>query len=234
MTKYDFIILAILLMFALIGFLRGFVTELFEAVGIVVAVLYGKILAAKIAHFLPDAVPEYMRIPLTTFVLSILLIFIIKAIGGAIRKAFVKKSFKGIDHFLGGFMGAGKGVVVVVCIMAILSLTQIARLFEMEKKPAPVLRWTMKQSKPVLARYTQKIDHMVKTKAQEALHKQPVADEGSKRATIENLSPSLSKADRADIIKLLKEPAIASLNLTEEALLKMVYTMRESQGKKSH
>ena len=109
LTKYDFGILAILLMFTLLGFLRGFVTELFEAIAMIVAILYGKIIALKLVHFLPDSVPEYMRVPLTTFVISILLIFTIKAIGGAVRKAFIKKPLKGIDHFLGGFMGAGKG-----------------------------------------------------------------------------------------------------------------------------
>ncbi len=232
MTKYDFGILGILLMFSLLGFVRGFVTELFEAIGIIVAVLYGKILAAKISPILPDSVPEYMRVPLTTFVLSILLIFTIKAIGGAIRKAFVKKNLKGVDHFLGGFMGVGKGVVVVACLVAVLSLTPLARLFEMEKKPAPVLRWAMKQSKPVLAKYSQKIANVAQQQVQDAVSGAIAPQGGSVPATIDNLSVSLSKADRADIVKLLKEPAIASLNLTEEALLKMVRTMRELQGKK--
>ena len=219
-------------MFSLLGFLRGFVTELFEALGIIVAVLYGKLIAIKVAHFLPDSVPEYMRVPLTTFVLSILILFTIKAIGGAIRKAFVKKNLKGIDHFLGGFMGAGKGVVVVICLMAILTLTPLSRLFEMEKKPAPVLHWAMKHSKPVLARYSPRIVGVAQQQVQEAVSSALAPQGGSNPATIANLSSSLSKADRADIIKLLKEPAIANLNLTEEALLKMVSTMRDAQGKK--
>ncbi len=232
MTKYDFGILAILLIFSLLGFLRGFVTELFEAIGIIVAVLYGKLIAIKIAHILPDSVPEYMRVPLTTFVLSVLLIFTIKAIGGAIRKAFVKKNLKGVDHFLGGFMGAGKGAVVVVCLMAVLTLTPFSRLFEMEKKPAPVMRWAMKNSKPVLAKYSSKITDVAQQQIQGAVSSAMAPQGGSVPATISNLSSSLSKTDRADIIKLLKEPAIASLNLTEEALLKMVRTMRETQGKR--
>jgi len=230
LTKYDFGILAILLIFSLLGFLRGFVTELFEAIALVVAILYGKIIALKIVHFLPDSVPEYMRVPLTTFVLSILIIFTIKAIGGAIRKAFVKKRLKGVDHFFGGFMGAGKGAVVVLGIMAVLTLTPLSRLFEMEKKPAPVLRWAMKNSKPIIAKYSPKVAAIAQQQIVGAVS--GTAGDDAKPATIENLSPSLSKADRADIIKLLKEPAIASLNLTEEALLKMVKTMRETQGKR--
>ncbi len=231
MTKYDFGILAILLMFSLLGFLRGFVTELFEAIALIFAILYGKVLALKVVGLLPDSVPEYMRVPLTTFILSILLIFTIKAIGSAIRKAFVKKKFKGIDHFLGGFMGAAKGGIVVVGIMAVLTLTPLSRLFEMEKKPAPVLRWAMKNSKPIIAKYSGRIAEAAQQQIQETIS--GVTGAGSSQpATINNLSPSLSKADRADIIKLLKEPAIASLNLTEEALLKMVKTMRESQGKR--
>jgi membrane protein required for colicin V production len=232
MTKFDFIILGVLLVFALLGFLRGFVTELFEAIAIIVSVLYGKILASKVVPMLPNSVPEYMRIPLMTFVLSVLLIFSIKAIGGIVRKNLVKKSMKGTDHFLGGFMGIGKGVVVVVCVMAILSLTPLARVMEAVSKPAPIMRWTMKQSKPVLQRYTQAIIPTAKTTLEPtvAAVQEKAADVP---ATLENLSENLSKADRAAIIKLLKDPAIAGMNLTEEGLLKLVHAMQSSQGGKA-
>lgn len=237
MSKYDFIILGVLLFFALFGFLRGFVTELFEALGIITAALFARKIALAIAPHLPNSVPEYMRAPLSTFVLSILLIFTVKAIGSALRKAFVKKRLKGIDHFLGGFMGVGKGLIVVVLLLALLSLTPLAQTFAKAPKPSPVFNWTLNKSKPVLARFTATANQMVRQQLKTVMGGSIVTDADTSAGTFPTLTPSerqmlhgMSAEDRAAVAKLLQDPTIKKLNLSQDDLLKLVAKLRESTG----
>jgi len=215
-SKFDLVILGFLAFTAFVGFIRGFITELFEAGGIILAIILGRSLGLKIAPYLPGALPDYMRVPLTTFVLSILIVFIVKAIGGALSKPIKKSPLKPLNTFLGGIMGAGKGMVLVILLLAILSFTPAARYINHVQSPSPVLNWAKNMSKPVIQNYGGKVASAA-TQNLQAL---------SKPAPPPNTP--ITPEERAKIKKLLQDPTIKSLNLTEQELRQLVAKMDEA------
>ena len=213
MTKYDFIILGILGFFAFIGFIRGFITELFEAGGIVAAIVLGKSCAVKVAPHLPGALPDYMRIPLATFVLSILIVFVIKAIGSGISKKVKKSPLKPLNSFLGLIMGSVKGMILIILILALFTLTPAGRMLNMVEGKAPILNWAMARSKPIIQNYGGKVANAAVRQVQGL-----VPGAASPAAPPKPITPE----ERAEIDKLLKDPTIKNLNLSEQELRDLV------------
>jgi len=213
-SKYDLVILGFLAFFAFIGFIRGFIIELFEAVGIILAIIFGHSWAVKVGPHLPGALPDYMRVPLATFVLSILIVFVVKAIGGGISRKVKKTPLKPVNSFLGGFAGVGKGMVLIILLLALISFTPAQRIFAQIKGPAPVLNWAIAKSKPIIKNYGGK-----------------AADAAKQPKSFFDPAPAgpITAEERAAIEKLLKDPTIKALNLTEAELRQLAAKMKETE-----
>ncbi len=239
MGKWDLIILGVITFFGLIGLIRGFITELFEAIGLICAIMFARQFALVVAPSLPAALPDYMRVPITSFVFSILIIFVIKAIGGMISKPIKKSPLKPLNTFMGLFAGAGKGLVLVVITLAIVSLTPVSRVLA-TAPPTPVLRWSLAASKPVMGYFGGRVQQTAQQELQDLTKKaftEPLGSRGGVVATTVDSPPSdaaqalppITPEERKAIDKLLKDPAIKSLNLSEQDLRNLVSKLNEAQ-----
>ena len=216
MSKFDFIILGFLAFTAFVGFIRGFITELFEAGAIILAIILGRSLGLKLGPLLPGSLPDYMRVPLSTFVLSILIVFIVKAIGNLISKPVKKGPLKPVNTFLGGIMGAGKGMVLIILLLAIMSFTPAARLLNQIKGPTPILSWAQKMSKPIIQNYGGKVADAT-TQQLQALSK-----------PVPSIDTPITAEERAKMKKLLQDPTIRNLKLSEQELRQLAAKMDDT------
>lgn len=244
MTKWDFLILGVITGFGLIGLIRGFVVELFEAIGIVCSIMFARRFAVGIAPHMPGFVPDYMRIPLLTFVFSVLILFVIKALGGMISKAVKKSPLKKLNTFLGMIGGAGKGVVVVVLVIALLSLTTISRILALSPPNAPVLQWSLAASRPILGYYGAQVESSAQAELQK-LTKQMLtptlgADGGVVATPVDGAEtprpklPPITDEERAAIKKLQQDPSIKELHLNEDQLRELAKKLNDVSPRRKH
>jgi uncharacterized membrane protein required for colicin V production len=154
LTKYDLIFLGVVVFFALVGFLRGFIIEFFEALGLVCAVYFGRTIALAIIPHLPTFIPQRFQTPLTTFIFSILIFFSIKALGSALNSILKKSPFKLLNRILGGPMGAIKAVILLIMIMAFLSASKSGQSIVSSAYKSPLFAWTKSAAKPVIRLYS--------------------------------------------------------------------------------
>ena len=176
MTKYDLIILGVVVFFALVGFIRGFIIEFFEALGLISAIHFGRIIALAVVPHLPAAIPQGIQTPLSTFIFSILIFFVIKAIGSGLDTTLKKSPFKGLNRLLGGPMGAVKALILIVMIVALLSSMPSGQKFVYSPTPSPLLEWAKSAGKPIVRLYS--IEPKVAHKKSEIINGSAIVNDG--------------------------------------------------------
>lgn len=141
MATFDFIILGIVLLSALVGLVQGFLKEITSLVTWVLAIWlswhYAPVLAPHLGGALQDEPYGIWAARAILFVL----VLIAGAIVGFVLDRFVRMSlFSGLDRMLGFLLGFVRGVVIVALVII---LAQSARLMDegwyQRSKLVPVL-----------------------------------------------------------------------------------------------
>lgn len=128
LTGLDYVILAILVLSTLFGIARGFVKEIISLISWVAAIYVALHYASKVDQLLRNAISDATIRHIIAVVLLIIAVLIIGAIvGKLIRMMLSLTGFGFFDRILGLIFGFARGVLVVVVILTLLSLTSMSK-----------------------------------------------------------------------------------------------------------
>jgi membrane protein required for colicin V production len=114
MTILDYVLLIILLIFAVMGFVRGLISQLFSVVGIVLGFVLSKLYYVKVASLI-QLDPGYGNV--IAFVSVFLAVFlVVKILGLLVEKLFKIAKFSLFNRTCGLLLGLFKGFIVCVVI----------------------------------------------------------------------------------------------------------------------
>jgi len=126
MATFDFIILGIVLLSAIVGLVRGFLREICSLVTWVLAIWLAWQLGPLLVPYLGGALSKEPYGLWAGRTIIFVLVLVVGAIVGYLVNHFVRLSlFSGLDRMLGFLLGVVRGVVIVALIII---LAQVARL----------------------------------------------------------------------------------------------------------
>ncbi|MGB0212238.1 CvpA family protein [Algiphilus sp.] len=128
MNWVDYCVIAIVLVSALVGLLRGFVREALNLASWVLAVVASILFAPTLDAMLVDTI----GLDPARMIIAYLAVFILALIIGSVATHFIASAvrgspFSGPDRALGGLFGGARGVLMVVIAVAVGGMTVIER-----------------------------------------------------------------------------------------------------------
>lgn len=122
----DWVILGVIALSAITGLFRGFVKELIAllvwGVGLYVSYQYSSLLDPILSTYIHDETARKVA----SFVIVLLSILIVGAIGNALLGLLLRKAgLSGTDRFLGMGFGVARGVLLVALVMVMINLTSL-------------------------------------------------------------------------------------------------------------
>lgn len=129
MTSFDYAVIAIILLSALVGWWRGFMYELFSLIGWLAAYIVARTFSAQVLPFVPVAVGEHYIRSAAAFAA----LFIVTLIVGALFAWFLARLAKfaglsGMDGKFGAIFGMLRGCLVVIALVWLGGLTDLPQL----------------------------------------------------------------------------------------------------------
>jgi membrane protein required for colicin V production len=128
-TSFDYAVIAIILLSALVGWWRGFMYELFSLIGWLAAYIVARTFSADALPYVPAAVGEHNVRAAVAFAA----LFIATLIVGALFAWFLARLAKfaglsGMDGKFGAIFGMLRGVLVVIALVWVGGLTDLPQL----------------------------------------------------------------------------------------------------------
>ncbi|ADE12337.1 CvpA family protein [Sideroxydans lithotrophicus] len=129
MTSFDFAVIAIMVLSALVGWWRGFMYELFSLIGWLAAYIVARTYSAQVTPYVPLAVgAENIR-----SAAAFAALFIVTLIVGALFAWFLARLAKfaglsGMDGKFGAIFGMLRGGLVVIALVWLGGLTDLPQL----------------------------------------------------------------------------------------------------------
>jgi membrane protein required for colicin V production len=128
MTLVDISVAVIVGLSVLLSIIRGLVREVLALAAWVVAFLAANLLAARVAPWMPDAVPTEELKLLAGFACVFLAVLIAMSVLAILASKLVKSAGLGLeDRLLGGAFGLVRGLLVVLVIVLLAGLTSLPR-----------------------------------------------------------------------------------------------------------
>lgn len=128
MTSFDYLVLAILVVSAFLGLLRGLVKELLSLVAFVVAfmaaVWWGPIVSQWLVQWLDNALVRAGTAYATVFFCVLLLVGLVNLTLGAL---IAKTGLTPADHGLGALFGFLRGLVFVLVLVGLAGYTELPK-----------------------------------------------------------------------------------------------------------
>ena len=152
MTWFDYALLAVLALSALLGIWRGLVREVFALAGWIAAIVVAMMFAEEAAKLIPTT----FATPLARTVIAFVGLFIVILVTAAIAGLLVVKAIRAVglglaDRTLGGVFGIARGALILVVVALAAGLTAVPREpFWREAKLAPPLETVAIAVKPYL------------------------------------------------------------------------------------
>lgn len=125
MNFFDLVLLAIMLIFTVIGAWRGFVREVISALTWVLSFVFAWLFAGQLSPLFSRVVDE----PVLRLVLAFVLIFIVVFALGMVVSWLIhniipsKRALRIANMTLGGLIGAARGAVIVIATFLVAGLT---------------------------------------------------------------------------------------------------------------
>ncbi len=130
-TVIDWICAVIIIIFALIGIIKGFVNNVMGKLSVVLGILLACMFYGKIGDLCLSSIENPALRNIISFILIFVVVFlIVKIIQIIISKVFEWNILKSLDRTLGFFFGAVEGLAVICLIILLLSLQPF---YSMEK-----------------------------------------------------------------------------------------------------
>lgn len=148
----DWILLAVLLLSVVLGLWRGLVYEVLSVAGWVMAFVLGQAYAADAARRLPLAgLAEPVQLAIGFAVVFVLVAFAGGFLAWLVRKMVVSVGLRPIDRVLGGAFGMARGLVMLLGLAVVVSMTQWQhQAWWRDSAGAGALSQTLQQIKPLL------------------------------------------------------------------------------------
>ncbi|MHB1950766.1 MAG: CvpA family protein [Acidiferrobacteraceae bacterium] len=128
LNPLDLALVLIMALFAGLGALRGFVSELFSLASWTLAIFAGWALSPLVIPFLAHAIhnPAFRRV--VAFIVVFVVVFVAVAIlGFIVRRVPLKGGVKAADHVLGSLVGVARGIVILIGVVMLAQLTSLPK-----------------------------------------------------------------------------------------------------------
>lgn len=158
MTAFDWIIVAVLGLSALLGLWRGLMREVFSVGGWVAGIALAIRYAAPLGDWLPrDFAWPALRTGLAALGIVVACLFVAAALGWLVHKLVAAARLSGTDRALGALFGLLRGVLIVLAAVFLASRTALAEqpAWREAKLLAPFdvgVRWIVPYLPPALTR----------------------------------------------------------------------------------
>ena len=125
MNKFDFIILAVVLLFTAIGAWRGLVREVITALTWILSCLLAWLLAGRLSVIFKSLVEDPALRQLLAFVLIFIVVFILGMVASWLIHKHLpsRRGFRIANLTLGGLIGAARGAAIVIAVFLAAGLT---------------------------------------------------------------------------------------------------------------
>lgn len=126
MTWFDYAVLAVLAISAVIGIWRGLVREVFALAGWIAAVVVALLFAGEVATLMPAS---FATLVVRTFIAAVglfVLVLITVSIAGLIAAKAVRAAGLALaDRTLGGVFGFARGILILLILVLVAGLTAL-------------------------------------------------------------------------------------------------------------
>lgn len=124
MNGLDLVLAAVVMLFAALGAFRGLIREVFSLAAWVLGGLAAWALSAPVTGLLANSISEPAMQRVAAFALVFGVIFVLVTVSGFfVRKLLFEGKLKTPDHVLGAFIGAVRGVAIIVIVVLIAGVT---------------------------------------------------------------------------------------------------------------
>ena len=129
MTAFDYAVLAVIAVSALLGLWRGVVSEILALMAWVVAFLAARAVAADVANWLADQIAEPALRLAAAYALVVVAVLLAFALLRLLLRLLLKAVGLGfLDRLLGGAFGAVRGVLVVLVAVLVAGMTPLPKM----------------------------------------------------------------------------------------------------------
>ena len=129
MTSFDYAVIAIILLSALVGWWRGFMYELFSLIGWVAAYIVARTFSAQALPYVPLAVGEQNIRSAVAFAALFIATLIVAALFAWLLARLAKfAGLSGMDGKFGAIFGMLRGGLVVIALVWLGGLTDLPQL----------------------------------------------------------------------------------------------------------
>lgn len=165
MNILDIVIGVVLLLALLLGLKKGFLRGISGIVGMIGGIFLGVKLAPIIAPLMPPA-GLALQVKMTAAFILMLVFSLATAhfIFYFLSKVMLPTPLKIIDRIFGMFLGVAKGLIFVVMITVILSITPLVRHLDDAEISSKALPYVKVIAKPMMERYTEKASELLDPK----------------------------------------------------------------------
>jgi membrane protein required for colicin V production len=126
MTGFDYTVIAIVLLSALLGWWRGFVYEVLSLLGWIAAGVVARLFAANAAPYMPAALgAESARIAAAFVVLFVATLIVGGIVAWLLSKLVKWVGLGWLDGMLGTLFGTLRGVLVVLVLVVLAGMTRL-------------------------------------------------------------------------------------------------------------
>ncbi len=126
MTAFDYSVMAVVLLSALLGWWRGLVYEILSLLGWIAAVVVSRLFASSLAPYMPAALGEESARIAAAFVALFVATLIVGGIVAWLLSKLVKwVGFGWLDGLLGALFGMLRGVLVVLVLVVLAGMTRL-------------------------------------------------------------------------------------------------------------
>lgn len=154
MTGFDYAVLAVIAVSAIIGIWRGLVREVVALAGWIAATVVAMLFAGQAASLLPAS----FATPLVRTIIAFAVLFLLVLIGSSLTGLLIAKLVRAVglslaDRTLGGVFGIARGALILLVLVLIAGLTALPKEpFWREAKLSAPLETAAIAVKPYLPR----------------------------------------------------------------------------------
>lgn len=128
MTVFDYVVLVVVGVSALISLMRGLVREVLALVSWIAAAWLSAMFTPQLAMLLPDSIPDGpLRLAAAFIGLFLVLVVLFALVGLALGELIKGLGLSGVDRFLGLFFGFLRGVLIVAVLVLVGGLTELPK-----------------------------------------------------------------------------------------------------------
>lgn len=126
MNSIDLVILLVIAASTLLAFWKGFVQQLLSFLGWIVALLAARMLGQQVAPVFSSLLSDPgLQLAAAYIAITIIVLLASKVVSSAFGTLVQKVGLGSIDRFLGMLFGVLRGLIIVVLVVAVTSLTDL-------------------------------------------------------------------------------------------------------------